>query len=300
MLPLPSFIRQLMEEYYLLYYHSWLPDDEGGAIPLLTYCVSIGAMKYSLMEKIADRYGINYRDDTGYWVFFPGFFDGGQFDVLPDGRLCGHPDNEAYTPFNVSYGSFYEIRPSQSLTDSLKIICGTAMADFDGAVKSGRTDAVVNRMQTIRDAAKKSGAEIKKPTKTKERKAKTPKRDRDTLEGVILEAVLYGIKHPTIPKRIIEEKFNLAERTFSRKSPNDQKSWKDILDEGREAAKSGRLKVPNTVSEIRKEKEGKKGSYRGKKEKAHKTNLEKVPDHRPSHEEEVDNRLDDAPQKRKK
>jgi len=57
--------------------------------------------------------------------------------------------------------------------------------------------------------------------------------------------VLYGIKHPTIPKRLIEEKFNLAERTFSRKSPNEEKSWKDILDEGREAAKSGRLKVPN-------------------------------------------------------
>jgi hypothetical protein len=268
-----------MEEYYLLYYHSWLPDDEGGATPSLTYCVSIGKLPYSLMEGIADRYGINYHDDTGYWVFFPGFLADGHFDILPDGRLHGLPGNDAYTPFNLCYGAFYEIRPRRFLTETLKVICGAAMVDFKRVAGSGCTDEAIRRMQTISQAV----VEIKMQTKTEERKVTTPSRNRDDLNGVRMEAVLYAIKHPTIPKRLIEQKFDLAERTFSRKSPNEEKSWKELIDEARASTKRSKSKSSNNRGG---------GSHLGKKEKGIKPNLEDIPDNRPSHEEEVDNRLD--------
>jgi len=112
------------------------------------------------------------------------------------------------------------------------------------------------------------------PEASTEEKTKTKKaaQNREELEGRRLAAVKYVQKHPKASLSSVEVKFDLGEKTLSRKP------YKDMI------AKFARDKdrVPST---------GKK-SYLGKGEKASRSLPKELPDHRKSHVAEVDERLD--------
>ena len=105
-----------MEEYYLLYYE-WKYSERAEEIQEdLIYCVSIGDLDVATAEAIAEKYEINYPLQDGSWKHFHGFV---YYDWVGD-----EPDEGFFAPF-------YEMRPRQSLTESLAAACDAAMRRFE-------------------------------------------------------------------------------------------------------------------------------------------------------------------------
>ena len=98
--------------------------------------------------------------------------------------------------------------------------------------------------------------------------------NREALAGKRLAAVQDAAKNPNVPLSVIEKKYDLGEKTLSR-SP-----YKEMI------AKFAANRTGKAIS-------GKGKSYLGKNEKATKSS-KYAPDHRKSHVDEVDERLDGA------
>jgi len=97
--------------------------------------------------------------------------------------------------------------------------------------------------------------------------------NREELDGRRPAAVKYAQKYPAAPLRFIEKKFGLGQKTLSR-SP-----YKEMIAKFAE----NRFSVPS---------KGTKTSCLEKKEKISKSVSQQIPDHRKSHVDEVDDRLD--------
>ena len=104
---------------------------------------------------------------------------------------------------------------------------------------------------------------------------KRTSQNREELEGRRLAAVKYVQKKPKAALADVERKYNLGEKTLSR-SP-----YKEMI-----AAFTSKRDCARNI--------GRKTSYRGKHEKQPRTSAKFVPDHRRSHIEEADERLDGA------
>ena len=105
----------------------------------------------------------------------------------------------------------------------------------------------------------------------------------EAVEVRVMAAAKHILKDPHVTNKELYEKFELADKTLSREP------HKTMIHSAREAVKKRRKAIPHE----RRAAEGKKGSYRGRKEKGRKANLEEIPDHRRSHVDEVNGKIDD-------
>ena len=156
-------------------------------------------------------------------------------------------------------------------TLSLKVLLGNYKILTDDQKKA--LEIAVHVANSVRDADGCGSKNITFKASRQLVKDKPPDK-KEELEGRRLAAVKYAIQNPETPLASIEKKFKLGQKTLSREP------YKGMI--GQYA--NSRNTVPN---------KGRKGSsYLGKNEKANKSISASTPDTRRSHEDEVDERLD--------